>query len=118
MSFTRGDVVIALFPNADSSPPKARPVVVVQADIYNAKLQNLIVAAVTSNLKHATDPASVLIEIATPDGKATGLRQDSVVSCINIATISDTLVAKRIGQLSPSLLQKLNDALKVALDVS
>lgn len=117
MSFNRGDVVIALFPNADGSPPKPRPVVVVQSDVYNAKLRNLIVVAITSNLAHATDPASVLIDVATPDGKSTGLRQDSVISCINLATISDTLAARKIGHLSPTLLQKLNDALKVALNV-
>jgi len=63
MSLARGDVVIALFPNADGSPPKARPVVVIQADAYNAKLKNLIVAAITSNLAYAIDPASVLIEV-------------------------------------------------------
>ena len=36
MSYSRGDVLIALFPNADGSPPKPRPVVVVQSDVYNA----------------------------------------------------------------------------------
>ncbi|HVL15494.1 MAG TPA: type II toxin-antitoxin system PemK/MazF family toxin [Gemmata sp.] len=101
MTFARGDVVIALFPNADGSPPKARPVLVVQADTYNAKLKNLIVAAVTSNLTHAADAASLFVEVNTPDGKASGLRQDSVVSCINLATIAETLVAKKIGQLPP-----------------
>jgi mRNA interferase MazF len=115
MSFRRGDVLIALFPNADGSPPKPRPVTVVQSDAYNARIKNLIVAAVTSNLRHAADPASVLIEVSTPDGKATGLRQDSVVSCINLATIDDTLVAKRIGQLSAPLLQRLDICLKAAL---
>lgn len=115
MSFHRGDVVIALFPNADGSPPKPRPVVVVQSDVYNAKIKNLIVTAVTSNLRHATDPASVLIEVNTPEGKATGLRQNSVVSCINLATIDDALVAKRIGQLSVPLMQRIDICLKVAL---
>lgn len=117
MSFARGDVVIALFPNADGSPPKARPVVVVQSDVYNAKLKNLIVAAITSNLAHVTDPASLLIEVSTPDGRASGLRQDSVVSCINLATIADSLVAKKIGQLPPALLLKLNACLKAALEL-
>lgn len=116
MSFARGDVVIALFPNADGSPAKARPVVV-QADIYNSRLSNLIVVAVTSNLSHATDPASVLVEVATPDGQATGLRKDSVISCINIATISDQLIARKIGYLEPGLLQKLSDALKLSVGV-
>jgi mRNA-degrading endonuclease toxin of MazEF toxin-antitoxin module len=44
MNFSRGDVLIALFPNADGSPPKARPVLVVKADAYNAKIKNLVVA--------------------------------------------------------------------------
>lgn len=118
MSFARGDVVIALFPNADGSPPKPRPVVIVQADVYNSRLSNLLVVAVTSNLSHATDPASVLVEVATPDGQTTGLRQDSVISCINIATISDRLIARRIGQLTPALLQKVNDAIKAALEIA
>jgi mRNA interferase MazF len=118
MSFARGDVVIALFPNADGSPPKARPVLVVQADAYNAKLRNLIVAAVTTNLTHAADPASLLIDVGTPDGQASGLRQNSVVSCINLATISDALVARKIGQLPAALMQQVNARLKAALDVS
>ncbi len=104
MSFSRGDVVVALFPNSDGSPPKPRPVLVVQSDTYNAKLKNLIVAAITSNLSHATDPASLLIDVTTADGKATGLRHDSVVSCIKLATISDTLVARKIGTLSAVLM--------------
>ena len=117
MSFSRGDVVIALFPNADGSPPKPRPVLVVQADVYNAKLSNLIVAAITSNLSHAADPASLLIEVSTHDGKASGLQQDSVVSCINLATIAGSLVAKKIGQLSPVLMQKINACIKAALEL-
>ncbi|MDB5311627.1 MAG: hypothetical protein JWO38_5829 [Gemmataceae bacterium] len=88
---------------------------IVQSDVYNAKIRNLIVAAITSNLKHAADPASVPIDAGTPDGKATGLRQSSVVSCINLATITDTLVAKTIGQLSTTLMQRVDDCLKAAL---
>jgi mRNA interferase MazF len=115
MTFDRGDVVIALFPNADGSPPKPRPVLVIQADSYNAKLQNLIVAAITTNLAHASDRASLFIDLTTPDGAASGLRQDSVVSCVNLATISETLVAKRIGWLSPALMARVNDCLRAAL---
>lgn len=117
MTPARGDVVIALFPNSDGSPPKPRPVVVVQADAYNARLSNLIVVAVTSNLSHATDPASVFVDVSTLDGQATGLRQDSVISCVNIATTSAALVARQIGRLPPLLLQKVNAAIRVALDL-
>src|SRR5262245_30473142 len=115
MSHRRGDVVIALFPNADGSGPKPRPVLVVQSDTYNSKLQNLVVAAITSNLKQAADPASLLIEVATTDGKASGLVQDSVVSCINLATLDGRLVARKIGELPAALMKKIDACLKVAL---
>ncbi len=117
MSFKRGDVLIAIVPTADGSTTKARPVLVVQSDTYNAKLTNLLVAGITSNLKHASDPASLLLDVSTPDGQATGLTKNSVVSCINLYTINDSFVAKKIGVLSVALMQQVNDCLKVALDL-
>lgn len=115
MSFHRGDVLIARFPNADGSPPKVRPVLVVQADSYNARIKNLIVAGITSNLRHASDSASFLIDVGNPDGKSSGLVQNSVVSCINLATIADKHVARKIGRLSTPLLLRIDECLKTAL---
>ena len=65
MSFSCSDVLVVLFPNADASPPKAGPVLVAQADAYNAKIMKLMVAAITSNLRHGFDPASLLIDVST-----------------------------------------------------
>jgi mRNA interferase MazF len=76
MTPTRGDVGLARFPHAAGGRGKKRPVVVVQADGYNQTLRHVIVAEVTSNLAAASDPANLLIEVATPDGAATGLLQD------------------------------------------
>lgn len=115
MTFNRGDVVIAMFPHADGSGSKPRPVLVVQSDNYNSRIHNLIVAAITTNLRHASDPASLLIDVATPAGKASGLTQNSVISCINLATIEDSLIAKRIGKLSSTSMAHVNDCLETAL---
>ena len=111
----RGDVVIALFPNVSGMGSKPRPVLVVQSDGYNVKMKNTIVAAVTTNLKHAADPASVFIDISTPDGQASGLLQDSIVSCVNLATIDEGLIARRVGQLPAALMQRVDASLKAAL---
>jgi len=116
MSLQRGAVVIALFPNADGSPPKPRPVLVVQSDVYNSKIKNVIVAEITGNLSHTNDPTSLLIDVKTPDGKASGLLKNSVVSCINLATIVESLVGKKIGELTP-LMHKIDACLKVALGI-
>jgi mRNA interferase MazF len=90
-------------------------VVVVQSDVYNPKLRHVISAEVTTNLALASDPANLLIEIATSEGQATGLVQDSLVTCLHLVTLSEDRIGKVIGKLSPRLLQKLDDCLKTAL---
>jgi mRNA interferase MazF len=55
--------------------------------------------------------------VATPEGQATGLVQDSVVTCLQLATISEDRIAGIIGKLSAAMLVKLNDCLKAALEI-
>ena len=76
MNLSRGDVAITPFPHAGGTRGKKRPVVIVQADVYNAKVRHAIVAEVTSNLAAANDPACLLIDVSTPDEQATGLTQN------------------------------------------
>ena len=117
MIVKRGDVCLARFPHASGGRGKKRPVVVVQADSYNQKLHHVIVAEVTTNLANALDPANLLIEVATAEGKATGLVQDSVITCLHLVTMSEDRIGKVIGKLSPGLLQKLNGCLKTSLSL-
>ena len=96
-------------------PWKKRPAVVVQADAYAGTVSTLVVAEVTKNLTMAGDRACLLIDVSTPEGKATGLIRDSLVSCLLLATVDADTVAKVLGFLSPTMKQNLNDCLKVAL---
>jgi|SRR4051812_29720347 mRNA interferase MazF len=96
----RGDIVLALLPHASGTAAKRRPALVVQADYYNQKIGNVLLATITSNLKRRSDPAHLFIDIATPEGKQTGLNQPSLVSCINIATLHAIDVGPKIGELS------------------
>ena len=106
---------MARFPHAGVTRGKKRPVVVIQADTYNAKVRHAIVAEVTTNLAAAADPAFLLIDVSTPDGQASGLAQTSVVGCLFLATIAESRLSAPIGKLSPSLLQRLDQCLKAAL---
>jgi mRNA interferase MazF len=115
MSLSRGTVGLARFPHAAGGRGKKRPVVVVQGDAYNQNLRHVIVAEVTTNLGAASDPANMLIDVATPEGQATGLVQDSVITCLHLVTMSDDRIGKVIGKLSAGLLQKIDDCLKAAL---
>jgi mRNA-degrading endonuclease toxin of MazEF toxin-antitoxin module len=113
----RGDVILARFPHPSGLRGKKRPAVVVQSDAYAGTIGTLVVAEVTKNLTMASDPACLFIDTSMPEGRATGLTRDSVVSCLVLMTIYVDRVAQVLGTLSPTMKQKLNDCLKVALEL-
>ena len=71
---------------------------------------------VTSNTRLATtEPAQVLIDIATPDEQGSGLSRASAVKCENLYTLSQQTVLRTIGHLSNPLMQQVDAALKASL---
>jgi mRNA interferase MazF len=113
----RGDVVIAQFPYAGRRPSVNRPCLVVQADFYTFRISNVILATITTNLSRKTDAAHFFIDVSTSDGQLTGLVSDSLVSCLNLAVLPVADVGQKIGELSPAMMQQVNDCLKVALEI-
>jgi mRNA-degrading endonuclease toxin of MazEF toxin-antitoxin module len=111
----RGDVILVRFPHPSGLRGKKRPAVVVQSDTYAGTVSTLVVAEVTKNLTLASDPACLFIDTSTPDGTATGLVRDSVVSCLVLMTVYADVATQVLGTLSPTLKQKLDVSLKVAL---
>lgn len=99
MPYSRGDVVLVLFPDSNLSTGKRRPALVVQADNLSTGLSQTIVAMITSNLGRAGHPCRVSISLATAEGRQTGLLNDSVIMTDNLATILDRAIDRRIGSL-------------------
>ncbi len=114
----RGDVILVRFPHPSGLRGKKRPAVIVQSDAYAGAVSTLIVAEVTKNLTMASDAACVFVDTNTPDGKATGLVRDSVVSCLVLVTVYADTVAQVLGTLSPTMRDKLDECLKAALALS
>lgn len=113
----RGDIVLVQVPFVGTSGAKLRPALVVQSDSLNAIVRETIVAAITSNLNNVHQPHQLLIEITTPDGAATGLLADSAIRCERLHSVPQVDVKRVIGQLSPTLLRKIDDCLKAALAI-
>jgi mRNA-degrading endonuclease toxin of MazEF toxin-antitoxin module len=111
----RGDVYTALFAFSDGSPPKLRPMLMIQSDFYNQRIKKVLLATITSNLARTADPAHLLIDVSTPEGAASGLRQNSLVSCLNIVVLPQSDVKQKISTLSDGLMQRVDDSLKAAL---
>ena len=63
----------------------------------------------------ASDPACLFIDTSTPEGRATGLVRDSVVSCLVLVTVCADTVAQVLGTIPPTTKQKLDACLKAAL---
>src|SRR5687768_11051584 len=103
----RGEIVLALFPHASGTSPKRRPALVVQADSYNQKISNVLLASITTNLARRNDLAHFFIDISTTDGKLSGLAQNSLVSCLNIGVVPVAIVGPRIGELNPAAMLKI-----------
>lgn len=111
----RGDIVLVRFPHPSGQRGKKRPAVVVQSDAYASTVRTLVVAEVTKNLTMRNDPACLFIDVSTPEGTATGLLVDSVVSGLVLDTIYADTVAQVLGSLSATLMQQFDNCLKVAL---
>jgi len=113
----RGDVILVRFPHPSGLRGKKRPAVIVQSDSYAGVVSTLVIAEVTKNLTMAGDPACLFIDLSTPDGQATGLVRDSVVSCLILVTIYVDTVAQVLGTLSSTAKEKLDSCLKAALEL-
>ena len=115
MQVRRGDVVLALYPFVAGRGGSLRPALVVQNDHDNEQLHNTIVAQIITNLRRATAPSHLLIELTTPEGQQAGLLHDSVVSCNNLATVYEDRIDRVIGHLPEAVMRRIDACLKVAL---
>ena len=117
MNLQRGDVLKARFPHASGGRGKKRPVVVVQADVYNRRLRHAVVAQVTTNLDEKGDPACLFVEAFTAEAKAAGLDRDCLICCTLLSLMTEDRLKEKIGQVSGELLTELDDCLKAALEL-
>jgi mRNA interferase MazF len=98
MPYSRGDVVLVLFPDSNLVTAKRRPALVVQADRLETGLAQTIVVMITSNPSRAGPPSRVAVARSSPAGRRMGLLSDSVVMTDNLATVLDSEIDRRIGQ--------------------
>lgn len=116
MKTRRGDVVLVLFPNSDLRTAKRRPALVIQRDDLNNGLPQIIVAMISSNLARRGHPSRIFVSRNSAEGKAAGLRLDSVIMADNLATVFETELNSALGHLPD--IKTVNAALKhtLALD--
>lgn len=108
----RGEVWWADLPEPRRSEPGyRRPVLVVQADVFNrSRIQTAIVATITSNLALADAPGNVLLP-----ARSAGLLRDSVVNVSQLLTLDRTFLTEYAGVLPPRFQRAVDEGLRAVL---
>lgn len=96
MRFEFGDIVLVPFPFTDQSAMKKRPAVVVSSQTYNTERPDLIILAVTSQIR----PSNNFGEVIVNQWQQAGLLKPSAIKPV-ITTIEKNLVIKPMGRLTP-----------------
>ena len=100
--YSFGTVVLVAFPFTDQIATKQRPAVVISSATYQHERPDLIILAITSQLR-----ATVAFgEASVKDWQAAGLIKPSALKPI-VTTIETRLVRKALGTLSPNDQQRL-----------
>jgi len=118
MNVNRGDVVLVDYPYSSGGGTKVRPVLVVQNDRDNQRLVNTIVVQITTLTRRVSESTQLLIELATPEARISGLRLDSVVNCVNILTLDKSKILRKLGRLPDSLPKGVDVCLRAALGLA
>ncbi|MCB2106928.1 MAG: type II toxin-antitoxin system PemK/MazF family toxin [Rhodobacteraceae bacterium] len=106
MPFKFGDVVLVPFPFTSQTASKKRPAVVISSSAYNSSRPDIVVMAVTSQLRKD----AAFGEVWVVDWQMAGLLKPSAIKPV-LATLEQTLVIKRLGSLSDRDLPILRNAI-------
>jgi len=106
MALAFGDVMVVPFPFTDQIAIKRRPAVVVSSDAYNRERPDVILMAITSQVR----PAPAVGEVAVVEWRAAGLLKPSVIKPL-VTTIEASLVIRQLGTLGSDDQRALREVL-------
>ena len=104
--FSFGDVVLVPFPFADQSGTKKRPAVVVSSSGYNASRRDIVIIAITSQVRTPLGFGEAMVA----DWQAAGLVKASVLKPV-FTTIEQHLVLRVMGHLSAADIKTLREVI-------
>jgi len=116
MSYKKGDIVVVRFPFAlknGSEIQKGRPALVISDDKAKRRYNDVILAAITSQI-----PDDIMeLEILVDPAKGTGLLKKSLVRLDFIMTIPENLISRKIGQMPDDILRGAESRIMKSLGI-
>lgn len=94
-----------------SEPGYRRPVLVISSDDFNrSRINTVLAAALTTNLRLAEAPGNVLVA-----AEETGLPRDSVVNVSQVVTLDKTFLTERAGLVGGRVMLAVEDGLRMVM---
>lgn len=109
----RGDIFYAdLEPVRGSEQGGVRPVLIIQNDIGNRHSPTVIVAAITSRIKHHRLPTHVNL-----NGRQCGLHNESTIMLEQLRTLDKQRLLGYAGTVGKSKMREVNTALEISIGI-
>jgi mRNA interferase MazF len=108
-AYKRGDVVLVGFVFSDESGQKLRPALVISSSAYNRGRKEVVVAAITSNVRRRLFGDHLIA-----DWKAAGLLFPSVATGI-LRTITRGMIYRKLGVLAKVDIDTVDNGLRRSL---
>jgi mRNA interferase MazF len=112
-TYNFGDVLLVPFPFTDQTTTKKRPTIVISSDNYNQSKLDILLIAVTSQVKTPLQFGEVLIT----EWSNAGLLKASVIKPI-ITTLENKLVIKKLGKLETTDIRALQSLLQQIIAIT
>ena len=112
VSIKRGDIILVNFdPPVGAETQKTRPAIVVSNDINNVHSPIVSISPITSNVTRVYS-----FEVEIPAGMG-GLKTRSKIMIHQTRAVDKIRLLKKLGQLTPSIMAEVDQALKIHYDL-
>ena len=111
IAFSRGDVVLVSFVYTDQAGAKLRPALVISSGAFHASREDVIVAAITSNVRRR-----LVGDHLIADWNGAGLLFPSIVTAI-CRTLKGAAIVRRLGSLAEQDQGAVDQELRRALSL-
>lgn len=101
--FKQGDIVLVPVPFTDLSEAKQRPALIISNDNYNAKVEDIVVCGITSNIKDE-DFSIVIDQKDMADGIMPFL---SRIKADKLFSLNKNIISRRLGRVKKEVLNNV-----------
>ena len=112
--YNQGDILLIPIPFSDLKTNKKRPVLVLSNSDYNSNNQDIVVAAITSNLEQK----EYSITITSGDLDEGELKYESVIRADKIYSLSQAIVLKKFGAVKKEVMKLTNSEINRLINVN